>query len=116
MVGRLWWSVIRRALHHLVARLIAEEAPGAEIAGALAMLFWAQGVRTGIRPKRDITPLAAWIVPPKVPAPRGRRTARGACLRASLIHNLGAVCMTRLLLLTVVAGLSFPALPLNNTH
>ena len=51
-------AVIRLAVQHTSAPLMVVKAPGAEIASTLTMLFWAQRVRTGTRPERDVTPLA----------------------------------------------------------
>jgi len=57
MVGRLCVPLIPLDVQHLSARLMVVKAPGTEIARALAMLFGAQRVRTGIGPERDITPV-----------------------------------------------------------
>ena len=51
------------------------------------------------------------LIPPRGPAPRGRRTGCGARPRVSLLQNLRVVCMVCLLLLRAVARLRSPALP-----
>jgi hypothetical protein len=58
--GDRWTQRATRSLEvqHLSALLRVVHAPGAESARALAMLFWAQRVRTGTGPERDVTPWA----------------------------------------------------------